>query len=772
MEPLIEARTLLIASAVVFAGLVLAVGLAWRELRAMRGPDRFARAFFLVLAGLLFYSLQGRIPALLGTFASNVLFAVGAACVLEGTRLYFGFPGLPRLTAWVGVTAAAAFGSATWIRDSGEARTVLSSAFLTGLLGAAAWIAWQHRHRVGNSVFERVTALGLATCALLFWARGVAVAAGLVTGDILRGSLWMAAPTLLCTLFAVVWTTTLLATTSRRLTTVVRSQYDLLANLLAVARAAGTETGIDTTLQKILEAARSATRATGASLLLLDEGRRFTRGLFSQGDATIVIGASEADLLLKEGLAGWAVRSGEIAVVRDVRQDARWYRIPAQDSIVRSALSAPIAGGPALLGVLTLIHPVPDHFGEDERQLIESTTAQIGLALRTAQIADARARATRHQAVLNSVLEISARRSSPEEIAAEATDAIVGGTSFTRVFLALPGEDGRFRLLGRTNGLADLQPRCDEGPLGLAFETGELQREERPGPGGREGADSAGAEHRIAIPLRHLGQRLGVVAFDGPARDGFVAADLTLAEALAEAISLGLGKEALARAREELSRMMVHDLRSPISGVLGALELLREARDLGETDRKLLDLADRNAKRLLKLVDGILELSRLEEGALPVRREEVRLPALVDEVLERTRPAAVARGLALESSVDADLPSVRADSGLVARVLENLLTNAVKFSAPGAGPIRVEGRLDGQGVVLSVRDSGPGVPDELRPRLFQKFAVGDVAGRGTGLGLPFCRLATEALGGRIWLEDPGPGAVFAFSLPLAALQAA
>ena len=145
----------------------------------------------------------------------------------------------------------------------------------------------------------------------------------------------------------------------------------------------------------------------------------------------------------------------------------------------------------------------------------------------------------------------------------------------------------------------------------------------------------------------------------------------------------------------------------------------------------------------------------------------MHVPAVVEEVIGRALPAAQARGLSLVSSLPPDLPPVRADAGLVARVVENLLTNAVKFSPPGSGSVRLEGRVEGDSVVLAVRDSGPGVCEELRPRLFEKFAVGNLPGRGSGLGLPFCRLAVEAQGGRMWLEHPGPAAVFSFSLPLA-----
>jgi signal transduction histidine kinase len=211
----------------------------------------------------------------------------------------------------------------------------------------------------------------------------------------------------------------------------------------------------------------------------------------------------------------------------------------------------------------------------------------------------------------------------------------------------------------------------------------------------------------------------------------------------------------------------VHDLRGPIAGVMGALELLSGMQTTDNGNRRLLDAAEKNTRRQLKLVEGILELGRLEEGALFVQREEVPLAVLVAEVLQAAMPAAEARGLELVSEVPEALPGVFADPGLVARILENLVGNAVKFSEPGAGPVRVSARLAGSVVELLVHDSGPGVEENLRPRIFEKFVVGNHTGRGSGLGLAFCRLAVEAQGGRIRLEHPGPGAVFAFSLPKA-----
>ena len=767
MLPRIDAGTLFVSSAVIFGGLFLSVVLAWRELRAMKGPERFAASYALFFSGLFLFVLRGKLPDLVTMTVANVLIVLGAALVLEGARLILGLRPLRRVTLWAVGVATVAFGWFSVVREDAVARTVLSSVFVAALLGSAGWIAWHHRPRHGPQVLEKVTAIALSTCALLFWARAVAIAGGLVGASMLDESAWMAVPPLLCTLCAVVWTTTLLATTSRRLTAVVQSQNGLLASLLEVARAAGSEARLDATLGRVLEAVRSVTAATGGSLLVIDERGRFTNGIFTDGPSILVLGRPEAEKLLEEGLAGWVIRNGRAAVIPDVSRDPRWYRFPGRHEIVRSALAAPIASGAAISGVITLVHTSTGHFGEDQGQLIESTAAQIALALRTAQIAEARLRARQGQAVLNEVLEISARLADADGIAREASAAISSCGFWPRVFIALPGEDGHFRLFGKAEDLPEPRPRIDEGILGRALALGVPQRDAvPPAESGNAGREKASVS-RVVVPLRYLGRTLGLAAFYSPASRAFDADDVALAEALAEAVSLGLGKAALARAREELTRMMVHDLRGPISGVMGALELVAEAPGLADQDRKLLDAADRNVRRQLTLIEGILELARLEEGALPVLRKEVPLAPLVEEVLGRSMPAAGARRLELLSEVPEDLPPVRVDPALVARVLENLVGNALKFSGPGAGPVRVAARRDGVMVEVHVQDSGPGVEEEIRPRVFEKFAVGSQAGRGSGLGLPFCRLAVEAHGGRIWLEHPGPGAVFAFSLPLA-----
>jgi NtrC-family two-component system sensor histidine kinase KinB len=220
--------------------------------------------------------------------------------------------------------------------------------------------------------------------------------------------------------------------------------------------------------------------------------------------------------------------------------------------------------------------------------------------------------------------------------------------------------------------------------------------------------------------------------------------------------------------REDLTRTMVHDLRNPATVVLGALELL-EAEELTEIQREITEVAQQGGQRLLSLINAILDVNRLESGQMPLEREPVRLDIIAAEIVELEQVLTHDKHLTLTNTVQSDLPLIAVDVDLLRRVLQNLIGNAIKFT-PAGGRIALEAQTDpanGQQLVVSVKDDGPGIASDLQARLFQKFVSGRVRGRGSGLGLAFCRLVIEAHGGRIWVEStPGSGAVFRFTLPV------
>jgi K+-sensing histidine kinase KdpD len=218
------------------------------------------------------------------------------------------------------------------------------------------------------------------------------------------------------------------------------------------------------------------------------------------------------------------------------------------------------------------------------------------------------------------------------------------------------------------------------------------------------------------------------------------------------------------RSRREMLANVSHELRTPLATIL------TESTADGDPDRRLRAITA-EARRLKALVDDMLDLAVIEAGALELRLEPVRLADAIEAAVERLHAASPDREVrwdAARAAVD-----VLADWDRLLQVLDNLLSNADRFG-PAATPIEVGVGEAGPGLVaVRVRDHGPGVPSELRPRLFERFVHGPGPGgpifqSGTGLGLAIVRGLVEAHAGTVVLEEPdGGGASFRFTLPLA-----
>ncbi len=229
--------------------------------------------------------------------------------------------------------------------------------------------------------------------------------------------------------------------------------------------------------------------------------------------------------------------------------------------------------------------------------------------------------------------------------------------------------------------------------------------------------------------------------------------------------------------RADLTRMIVHDLRNPITTISSSVNLIGSEID-GREQKLVSDLlttADYSCGSLLEMVDSLLDINRAEAGTFVIDAEAMRLPSLVQDVMARLRPLAQQRGIRLTTHSPADLPAVWADEQVVRRVLVNLLDNALKFT-PRGGEVRVTLAADtainpehDTGTRVTITDDGPGIPADQRERIFDRFVTFNQGGgqvRGTGLGLTFCKLAVEAHDSRIWTEESADGgSSFIFTLP-------
>jgi signal transduction histidine kinase len=219
--------------------------------------------------------------------------------------------------------------------------------------------------------------------------------------------------------------------------------------------------------------------------------------------------------------------------------------------------------------------------------------------------------------------------------------------------------------------------------------------------------------------------------------------------------------------KDDLISLVVHDLRNPLAGVLSCLNLIEPSSADAET-REFLKLAREGMRKLSELVDDMLEVRLLEEGKLALKPEPVSLVEILRQAIATLEASAKLEGIPLELKVEAE-PTLSLDRRLVRRSIENLISNALKFSKPGE-PIVITVRSDPEGTAVEVADRGPGLPEELRDRLFQKFASVEArargARRGHGLGLYVVKLVATAHGGSVAASArPGGGTVFRVLFP-------
>ena len=210
--------------------------------------------------------------------------------------------------------------------------------------------------------------------------------------------------------------------------------------------------------------------------------------------------------------------------------------------------------------------------------------------------------------------------------------------------------------------------------------------------------------------------------------------------------------------KEQLISFLVHDLKNPVNAIdLNAQLVSRDNQLGGRSLRAIVKIRD-EARAQLRMIMTLLDITRADEGQLAPDREHVDLPALVAEVFEEMQVHADASCVALLCELAA--PTLDADRDLLRRVLENLIENAIRYSPEGSEVHVIATRVN-TGVEIRVRDRGPGVPAEQIDCVFDRFVQASPSGRSCrGLGLTFCKLVVEAHGGRIWVEDAAPGAVF------------
>jgi signal transduction histidine kinase len=243
---------------------------------------------------------------------------------------------------------------------------------------------------------------------------------------------------------------------------------------------------------------------------------------------------------------------------------------------------------------------------------------------------------------------------------------------------------------------------------------------------------------------------------------------------LLRALRYATERKRLDRLKDEFVSTVSHELRTPLTSITGSLGLLmgKAVGVLSEPAARLLEIAHNNSQRLVRLVNDILDIEKLESGHAVFDFRKIEVRSLVEQTVESMRGYAGAHGVKVRVEAAVAVDAVRADTDRLAQVVTNLLSNAIKFSPPdGEVVIAVEKEVKGDVVRITVRDHGPGISADFRLRIFERFAQADATNArrkgGTGLGLSIAKQIIDRLGGDIGFADaPGGGTIFYVELPI------
>ena len=442
------------------------------------------------------------------------------------------------------------------------------------------------------------------------------------------------------------------------------------------------------------------------------------------------------NLLISRGLIGFVLYGQRTIVLRDLRTDPRWTQFPPTPLIPRtgSAIGLPLEKNGKLLGVMIFLHAEVDYFNRDIMDMLEAIANMSSAAISNArQFSSTYADKTRYQWLFtDSIVPI---------ILTDVHGNVMDANRQACTFLGYSYEDMKQQHI-------TLVHRMGTGPLGTSRFTSLQTGKEI------EFRTTAWTATGNEIPVLVRARRL---SFD----------DQDVIEWVEQDVSAQLELEQL---RADLSAMVYHDLRGPLQAIYSSLSMLGRMltpHAINGTNN-LIEVGIRSARQLSRMVESLLDIQRLEEGKAVLDRKTTSMHNLLAEAAQLVQPLAIEANQRLRFNLSNDLPLMSIDSDMILRVVTNLMENAVKYT-PDGGSIMLGAALSDEGLVISVTDSGPGIPPHMQRQIFDKFnrVKYTDAPKGIGLGLAFCRLAVEAHGGRIWVEsEVGRGSTFCFFLPL------
>ncbi len=525
----------------------------------------------------------------------------------------------------------------------------------------------------------------------------------------------------------------------------------------------------------------------------------FTRITFSIGEGNLIrtLKAQPADLLREfpldsRSILARAIKTNSSQLVPDVSKDPDYFEAEFEKGApTQSELDVPFRVDKEPVGVINIESERLDAFSSEDLHLVELFAEHISSVLTL----------LRHHDVLKGLHRFSVNvieAKSLEEIAKHVMDAVQSIFGFDTGAFGIV-EDGYIRWIAKLGPTTIPLLKLDQGGITCrAINTGKSQLvyDTRLDPSYLDG-NITGRQTitELDVPVILDGKAVAVINLESDILGRFDEYELKLVEIMALHISCAMEKiqqmvtlailvsertadlveanyrlEQMNEMKSRFITIAAHELRTPLTSVRGYLEILKDTIEETDTVSRFMDVLDRNTKRLEVLTDDLLDQQRITDGRLVIHTKPVDLIELIDDVILEMLPIFTAKDLKIIVSEWEDFPRLDVDRIRVFQVFVNILSNACKFSQPGANIVLDVNMGEGE-VIISVKDYGFGMVRDDIEKLFEPFPDIErpyVSEPSVGLGLSICKGVVELHGGRIWAESEGPdkGSTFSFTLPI------
>lgn len=539
-------------------------------------------------------------------------------------------------------------------------------------------------------------------------------------------------------------------------------ERDRVETLLQITSELSSSLELDRVLHRALQLVTEAVGATQGSIFTVDaETDQLIYRAALGSPKVLPPGGEPAPLKKHEGLVGWVMKNRQAVVIHNLETDTRWKQLAGQKVQHKSALAVPLMANEEVLGALILYSPLDRAFDEEQKRLVMAAANQVGAATNNAELY----RILREQAErLGSLLRI-------QQVETTKNRAILEGIADG---VLVTDSEGRISLLNAAcERLLSLQREQTVGRpiadfIGLF------------GAGGRALFDSIAEwskDPQRSAPGDVVTER---VELEDSQRILLVSVSpVTTGDEYLGAVALirDITREVeVDRLKTEFVTNVSHELLTPLTVIKGYTDvlLMGAAGPISPMQARSLDLIRTHSDRLNLLVKDLLDRARIESGKVQLVLGPLSVRDILNTVVETVQAQMVEskKTMNLHLDVPDDLPSAWGDHVRLTQVLSNLAENAYNYT-PADGTVTLRARLAGSEIILEVSDTGIGIPDEHRPRLFDRFFRGDdplvMATSGAGLGLSIARQLAEMQGGRLWLKESvvGQGSTFAVALPVA-----